>query len=143
MKLPKILPILLLAVGLAAVSHGQAAGPTGGKLKPGNHANRNRQPVIEALTKVNLTPEEKAKIQELVKARAENIKAFREAHPGDQPGLRAHVADQQKVFLDGIKSVLTPAQWDAFQTELKKIMEEIRANRQKGAALDGKAPPKP
>lgn len=141
MKLTRLLNLVALAIltlGLSGLSHAQAAGPTGGQLK---QAPQRRQPVIEALSKVNLTLEEKAKIQTLVKTRNENMKTYRDAHKGDTAAIKTYVEAQQKQFLDGIRGVLTPAQWDQFQTELKKIMEEIRAARKNSAGAAGANPP--
>src|SRR5580693_5333409 len=93
-----ILAILTLA--FSGLSHAQGAGPTGGQLKPAPQRKQARQPVMEALSKVNLTPDEKTKIQALVKTRNENLKTYRDAHQGDTAALKTYAAEQQKLFLD-------------------------------------------
>ena len=147
-RLLNLVPLAILTLSLASLSHAQAAGPTGGQLKPAPQRRQGRPPVIEALAKVNLTPEEKTKIKALVKTRNENLKTFRDAHQGDGAVLKTYAEAQQKLLMDGIKGVLNPTQWDQFQIELKKIMEEARAARKSGAGAGqsagaGSTPPQP
>lgn len=120
-----ILAVFTLGVGFTTLAHAQAAGPTGGKLKANPHR-QSRQPIIEALAKVDLSTDEKAKVRELVKTRNESILKFRNEHQGDQAAIGAFVKDQQKLFMDGIKSTLTPEHYDRFTTELQKILEAMR-----------------
>lgn len=141
-RLTTFVAFAFLSGGLSGLAHGQAAGPTGGQLKAAPKRPQARQPVMEAVAKVNPTQDELAKIKALAKTRSENIKAFREAHKGETQAIREYGVDQQKQFVEGIKGVLTPTQWDQFQVELKKIMEEIKAGRQNGQGAQPPAPPK-
>ncbi|MHB8636834.1 MAG: hypothetical protein ACYC96_10230 [Fimbriimonadaceae bacterium] len=147
MKLSTVLSLVPLAaftLGLATFSRAQSAGPTGGQLTPGHrNAGRGRQPVIEALAKCDLSRDERSKIQALVKTRNQNIKTFRTAHKGDASAIRPYVQAQQKQFMDGVKGVLTSAQWDQFQVELKKIIAAMRADRRKGVTGTPRATPPP
>lgn len=136
-----------LAVGLTSTAAAQSAGPTGGQLKPSNHQRQGRAPVLEALTKVNLSPEEKAKVKALVKTRNDNVKTYRDAHKGDRAAVMAYMRDQQKVFMDGIKAALTPEHYTQFQQELKTILQSLRngqpgqGQRQGQSSNQGTPPP--
>lgn len=142
-RLTTLVALVALSIGLSCMTYGQAAGPTGGQLKAAPKRPQARQPVMEAVAKVNPTKDELTKIKALAKTRNENIKAFREAHKGDTQAIREYGNEQQKQFVEGIKGVLTPTQWDQFQVELKKIMDEIKASRQNRQGSQPSPPPAP
>jgi hypothetical protein len=120
----RLFPVAVLAVGLVATSLGQSAGPTGGQLKPSERKAGQKHPLLDALAKLDLSPDQKVKIKDLEKIRNDDVSAFRKAHKGDMVAIKAHAEDATKTFLIGIKAVLTQAQWDQFQAELRAMRQK-------------------
>jgi Spy/CpxP family protein refolding chaperone len=135
----KLLPIALLSIGLTALAHCQTAGPTGGQVTPpakhAKHAKGAKGPIRIALDTVTLTADEKAKIKSLEKTRRESVKKYEAEHPGadivDKAGHKANAEAAKQTLLTGIKGVLTPAQWDQFQTTLNSLKHKGKKKKAK------------
>ncbi len=131
----KLVVFAIFAIGITSIASAQGAGPTGGGLTPGKSARQGQKhPLLDALSKLDLTPDQKTKLRALETARNDDVKAFRKAHKGDTAAIREHAAEATKTFLTGIKGVLTPAQWEQFQQALKDM-------RKAGNKGNGAAPP--
>lgn len=114
-KLSILLSATVLTVLMTATAQAQNAGTTGGTITAPKAAAHARRPILEALSKLNLTADQKSKVEALVKARSENVKAFRQAHKGDRVANRENAKAAQKTFMDGLKGVLTPDQMKQLQ----------------------------
>ena len=66
----KLVPIALLTVGVASLSFAQGAGPTGGKLGPARAQKGGQHPILDALAKLNLTADQRQRIEGLERAYA-------------------------------------------------------------------------
>ena len=120
--LTKLIPIAVLAVGFAASSLAQAAGPTSGTLAPpANSAHHGKHPIIQALSGLNLSGAQKTQIEGMLKQRKADNKAFRKANQRNMPALKAHAKQETEAFLTSLKSVLTQPQWRQFEANLRAL----------------------
>src|ERR1700722_2330112 len=111
-KLTAIVGLAVLSSALATCSFAQTAGPTGGALSQPTSVAKTKHPLLNALNMVNLTTDEKSKVNQILNTRDKDNKAFKKAHKGDKLAIQAHSAEEKKTTMAAIKGVLTPAQWD-------------------------------
>ncbi len=119
-KLTTIVGIAVLSMACATCSIAQTAGPAGGSLSQTQSVAKTKHPLLNALNMVNLTADEKTKVNQILNTRDQDNKAFKKAHKGDQLAIQAHSVTEKKTAMDAIKSVLTPAQWDQLTALLHK-----------------------
>ena len=108
-KLTSILGIAIFTMAIASSTFAQSSGSNGGA-QPASVA-KTRHPLLNALNLVNLTPDQHTKINFIITTKERNDKAFKKTHKGDVLAIQAHNVAEEKTMMDGIKGVLTPAQW--------------------------------
>lgn len=127
-----------LAVSLSAISLAQGAGPKNGgqgsttqKGQKGQEGRRGGmmmrgKMMQEILAKLNLTADQKKKIEALQASTREKIKALRDKNKGgDMRSMRDQFRPIMEAHQKGMKDILTDAQ----EKKLEELMKEARAKR--------------
>ncbi len=121
----KLVSILVLGVGAVGLAEAQASltpPTTTAQAKVAKPAHGMRA-INAILAKLNLSKDQHKQVKALEKARKDDARAYKESNPGadivDKSGLKAHNQKSLETFMTGLKGVLTPAQWDQFQTQYK------------------------
>ncbi len=123
---------VVFTVFFANSAFGQVAGPTGGGVQStapgagqGKHAGQHAMIGRKLLKQLNLTPDQQAKVQALVKKQMEAAKAAQgTATPGAKPNRKAMMENRKK-FMEELNAILTPEQ----QAKLKQLMEEAKKKK--------------
>lgn len=129
-----------MTLSLAGSLFAQGAGPKGGpgqigQGQKGQHRGgmmmmRGKKMQEEIFAKLNLTPDQKNKIDALRKATMEKFKALRSkgAASPDKKGMREQARPIFEAYQKGIKDILTDAQ----EKKMQQLMEEFRKSRARG-----------
>lgn len=132
-----------IALSLAATAGAQAAGPKEGQ-KPA-FGSEKRQAAMkkmraELLAKLDLSDEQKQKVEALDKKFAEDLKAAMKASKGDREAAKGKMGEMRKSHQEAMMKILTPEQQRKFMDFRKEAMKKARAERQSGGAKkpDGK-----
>lgn len=134
------LAMAAILVSTTSLAVAQAAGPVGGSLKVKKQpAGRNGD--LQFLQTLGLTKDQMAKIRDLKKGMADDNKAFRQAHIGDLPALRAHQKDSLAKYMTGLQAILTPDQNIKYQQRVSarkqlKLNADLRALQSLGLTPD-------
>jgi Spy/CpxP family protein refolding chaperone len=140
----KLIAIASLAIVFAAFGAAQTTPPTGGVPPvanlPTGHA---KHPIVAALEKLNLSGNQKTQIEGMLKQRASDDRAFRKANKGNKPAIKAHNKQETEALLKNIKGVLTPAQWQQFESNLKALKGKGIRNSNTGSTGGNSSPAKP
>lgn len=135
-KLMCVVAAFVMAVGMISVS-AQAAGKAGKDAKDGQGKGSPKQ-VIEvlqnAVAQLNLTDDQKSKINGFLDDARSKIKEIRANDKGDKQKAREDMLALRQNTRDSVMSVLTADQ----KTQLKDLLKEARADR-RGKNADGPA----
>lgn len=151
-KIYSLLAIGGLALSLSAISFGQDAGPQGGQLgaqkRQGGrmHGGGKHMAKLQAevLAKLNLTADQKAKIEALNKNTQTEVKTIvTEGQGGDRQEIGKKIREVQKNHRESLNKILTPAQQAKFKELMMAKMKELRAKREKDGKGRQGAPPPP
>jgi Spy/CpxP family protein refolding chaperone len=142
-----LIAIATMALGFAAVSMAQDAGPQGGQLqgkmrRPGQlkMMQKFEQDVLAGL---NLNDDQKKQIADLNTKTMQDLKDLRDkakAATGDQKHNGVQVRKVMQDRLDTMKTILTPEQWKTYREQMMQKMKEYRQQQkalQQGVATGG------
>lgn len=138
----KVLTIVaagVLTLGLVGAAAAQNAGAKGGKATGGAQGGRVRGGMRmgqDIMAKLNLTPDQKKKVDALQKKTGDEMKKVMGDGKGDRRQMRDKVRPIMESYRKSLMDILTPEQ----EAKFKKLMEEARAKfRQGGAGRPGGA----
>jgi len=123
MKLSKVTSVLGIAVftiALGSSALAQTAGQAGSVPPTQTSVAKTKHPLLNALNLVNLTPDQKKKVNQILDNRDRDNKIFKKTHKGDKLAIQAHNEAEKKSTMDAIKTVLTPAQWQQLTSLLHR-----------------------
>lgn len=140
--------IAAAALGLSGAAIAQDAGPKGGAPKQGNQGG-NRGPRMnwkrmqeiqkEILAQLNLTADQKKKVEALNKKTADALMALREKQ-GDRQAMRAEMRKINDAHRDEFKSILTKEQHQKYRQLMQQKLKELREKEGKtGKGGNGKS----
>lgn len=139
----KLILIALLAVGVTAISAAQSSGVAGSQPVQSTAAPKPKHALVAALESVTgLTANQKTQIKGMLKQRAADNKAFRQANKGNKAALKAHSKQETQAFMTSLKTVLTPSQFHQFEANLKALKGKGSKAAKSGTGA-GTAPVKP
>jgi Spy/CpxP family protein refolding chaperone len=161
-KFVKVLTIGGLALSLAGGVFAQGAGPAGGAPKPGlgqgkgqgapgqgprGGAGMMRRGQDEMFAKLNLTADQKKKVEALNKALQDKVQGmFQKNKNGDRSAMREQMKPIMEKYQKDLKAILTKAQWDQLEKMRQERREKMRQQFGAGAGKPGEKPgtaPKP
>lgn len=134
-----LLAISLALPGMAEETAKPAAKPAAAGAKPGAKRGRGggARRYKQILEKLNLTPEQKPKVDKLVKDLQADLKKLREA-PGTPQEKRPQIQARQKEFRAALDKILTPEQQATLKEELAKARKANGAGKKPGAKAAAK-----
>lgn len=140
-----VFTVSALTLALSAGLFAQGAGPKGGgvgqqKGQEGRGFKRGKMNQ-EFMTKLNLTADQKKKVEALQKSTQEKMRALmgKGGAPGDRQGMREKFKPIMEAHMKAMKEILTPEQ----EKKLEAMRKEMRSKRGGPGAPGGKGgPPK-
>ncbi len=125
-KVVNLLVMIVMAAGLVAPALAQDPGPRNGGPRAGQGGGRGgmMKAQEEMLAKLNLTDAQKSAVKALNAKTAEALKGLQSKPEGQR---REAMQGVMKAHQDGLKKILTPAQWE----QLQKMRKEMAEKRKK------------
>lgn len=143
-RLLTIFTAVAIAASMTSMAVAQDAGPKKGKggehgpgPKPGG---RMRMMTQEFMTKLNLTPEQKKKIEALQKLHMEKMKGLRDAPEATRREKMKAISDWHRAEL---KKILTAEQYAKLEKMMKEARDKFKDGDRPGARKPGGKPGKP
>ncbi|RYG35893.1 hypothetical protein EON81_11405 [bacterium] len=130
----KLMIAALLAVGLTS-AFAQSAGPVTGEKagaaqgKAGKSGPKMAKLTQELYAKLNLTVDQKKKIEDLDKSHAEKVKAARKENKGDKEGWKEKNKTFREEHEKALNAILTPDQQKQYKELRKDLMKKLRKER--------------
>lgn len=137
--------VTVAALTVSAACLAQGAGPKGGPPRfggQGGPGQRGGGPMQrlgkvnhEILAKLNLNGTQKRQVKVLDDHTTSKVKALMQkarAAKGDRSQFRGQFRDIQKGYTEGLKGILTPAQFKKYQALRKAAMDKFRAEHPNG-----------
>ncbi|RYG42681.1 hypothetical protein EON79_18405 [bacterium] len=129
----KILIAAMLTVGLTS-AFAQQAGPSGGQTGKQTGVvkgdkKRMAELTAEIYAKLNLTAEQKKKIEDMDKAHAAKVKEARKAGKDDKEGWREKNKALREEHEKGLNAILTTDQQKQYKELRKEAMKKMRKER--------------
>jgi Spy/CpxP family protein refolding chaperone len=137
-KFVTLLAIAAFSFGVSAISFAQDAGPQGGRIqnksdrKPGAGVRLMVKFQKDVLDGLNLSDDQKKKIDDLNKSIADQVKAIQDSNKGTE-GNKNIGAQRRKVMQDyskNLQDILTPDQWRSYREQMLTKMKEARERRE-------------
>ena len=154
-RLLKFATAAALGLALAAFGITQGAGPKGGatggdqggiqggqKGQRGQGLQRMAKMRQEIMAKLNLTPDQKRKIEGLNKSFKADLKNLREA-PGDRKAKMPKMQELMQKHREAVGALLTPEQKKKFEELMKEAMDKARSGKNPPPGGNGGTKPPP